>query len=99
MKKITMITVLFLLATPLAWSAEKMPPANSEIRDAGNKFCQVSGDKVSKADSAEYAGKRYGLCCKMCANKFKKNPAKYLAQMATQEANPAQAPAHDWHMQ
>ena len=49
--------------------------------DAGNKFCPVSGDKVSGKHFVEYNGKRYGLCCPMCENKFKKNPEKYLAQM------------------
>ena len=97
MKKIAIVTILLLLIGPLAWSIEKAPPASSGVVDAGNKFCPVSGDKVSGKHFVEYNGKKYGLCCPMCANKFKKDPAKYLAKMAAQEANPKVASAHKGH--
>jgi len=51
---------------------------------AGNKFCPVSGDKVGK-DFVVHEGKRYGLCCAMCAKEFKKNPKKFIAKMEAQE--------------
>ncbi len=58
----------------------------SGIVNAGNKFCPVSGDKVSeKAGVVEYKGKNYNLCCPMCAKKFLKDPEKYLAKLKTQE--------------
>ncbi len=65
--------------------------AETAVVNAGNKFCPVSGDKVSgKAGMVEYQGKRYGLCCPMCAAKFKKDPKKYLAKLKTLEKS-----AHD----
>ena len=65
----------------------------SAMTDAGNKFCPVSGDKVSGKDFLEHEGKRYGLCCAMCTKDFKKNPKKYIAKMEEQEkAGEAGAP-------
>ncbi|MSR77198.1 MAG: YHS domain-containing protein [Candidatus Omnitrophica bacterium] len=55
--------------------------AFAEVTAAGNKLCPVSADPVDKNISAEYNEKSYGLCCKMCINKFKKNPEKYLQEM------------------
>ena len=47
------------------------------LMEMGNKQCIVSGDKVDGKHFVEYQGKRYGLCCRMCANKFYKDPEKY----------------------
>ncbi len=71
MKKIilTMFTVLLLGSTNLF---------AAELIDAGNKMCPVSGDDVSGKSFVEYQGKRYGICCKMCSDKFKKNPEKFI---------------------
>ena len=85
MRKIVAITIFSFLFAPLAWSIEKAPPKPSSIVEAGNKFCPVSGDKISGKDFVEYKGKRYNLCCKMCAGKFQKDPQKYLMAMANQE--------------
>ena len=52
--------------------------------DVGNATCPVSGDKISGKDFVEHDGKKYGLCCAMCAGKFTKNPDKYLADMKTE---------------
>ena len=79
MKKMVMATLFFVLFAPIASFA---------IMDAGNKFCPVSGDKISGKHFVEYEGKKYSLCCPMCSGKFKRNPAKYLAKMKIQEANP-----------
>ena len=98
MKKIVGVTIFFFLLMPLAWSLDKTPTATSGIVEAGNKFCPVSGDKVSGKNFVEYQGKRYGLCCKMCANKFNKDPQKFIAKMAEQEANPSAAHANPEHM-
>lgn len=49
--------------------------------DAGNQICPVSGDKVSGKDFVVFNGKKYGLCCKPCGNKFKKSPDKYLTAL------------------
>lgn len=85
MKRIVGITIFFLLLTPLAWSIDKTPAATSGVIEVGNKFCPVSGDKVSGKHFVEYKGKRYALCCPMCEKDFKKNPAKYIAKMKKQE--------------
>lgn len=95
MKKIVVITVLVLLLAPAAWPIEKTPPASSSaVVDAGNKFCPVSGDKVSGKDFVEYKGKRFGLCCKQCAGKFKKNPEKYIAKLAGQSEGVSEMEHH-----
>ena len=47
------------------------------VVDAGNKICPVSGQKVDGKNFYEYNGKRYGLCCPMCATTFKADPKKY----------------------
>ena len=93
-KTIVMLTTLFLLIGAFGWALQ----ASAKVTDAENRFCPVTGDKVSEKDFVKHAGKRYGLCCKMCANKFKKDPAKYMAQMAEQEANPNAAAGHEHHM-
>jgi len=49
------------------------------IIDEGNKICPVTGDKVDGKDFYDYNGKRYGLCCSMCAAAFKADPKKYSA--------------------
>ena len=61
--------------TPPAWAAE------GAIVDVGNRVCPVSGDKVSGKHFVVYEGKRYGLCCPHCEKEFKKDPAKYIAQL------------------
>ena len=63
-----------------------VPAVSADAVNGGNKFCPVSGDKVSGKDFVEHDGKKYGLCCSMCAGKFKRNSAKYLAKMEKQEA-------------
>ena len=61
--------------------------------DAGNATCLVSGDKVSGKDFVEHDGKKYGICCAMCADKFKKDPEKFLKAMA----EGSEAPEHAMH--
>lgn len=79
--------ILFLgPATPSFAETTAVVGGGEKIVDVGNKFCPVSGDKVSGKHFVVYQGKRYGLCCPMCENKFKKNPEKYIAQMKEQEA-------------
>ena len=79
------LTVVLFFCTLSTSSLPVALAATSEIVDAGNKFCPVSGDKVSGKFFVTYQGKRYGLCCPMCENKFKANPEKYIAQMMQQE--------------
>lgn len=47
-----------------------------------NKICPVKGEKVdSKVQTVEYQNKTIGFCCKGCASKFKKDPAKYMKML------------------
>ena len=64
---------LLILLSPAAYA--------QTVVDAGNAVCPVGGDKVSGKDFVEHNGKKYGLCCAMCADKLSKNPEKYLAEM------------------
>lgn len=61
--------------TPVGSTKQKA----SAVIDVGNKICPVMGGKVSGENFYEYKGKRYGLCCPMCAATFAKNPEKYSA--------------------
>jgi YHS domain-containing protein len=57
---------------------EKM--VKSEAMNIGNTICPVSGESVEtmgKPYHVEYNGKVYNLCCKACAETFKKNPEQY----------------------
>lgn len=82
MKKIMLILVLTFSFASLSHGAFIYAASETAAVDAGNKFCPVSGDEVSdKVEKVEYHGKRYGLCCPMCAKKFLKDPEKYLAKL------------------
>ena len=69
----------------------------AQFTDVENKFCPVSGDKVSGKNFITHEGKRYGLCCQMCDKKFMANPEKFIAQMNEQEEGQEHHHAHDGH--
>jgi YHS domain-containing protein len=52
--------------------------ADPKIVDVNNKFCPITGNKVSGKDFVVYKGKRYALCCPACKAPFEKNPEKYI---------------------
>ena len=81
-KAVAVFAMLFFVAGLFVW----LPSASADAVNAGNKFCPVSGDKVSGKDFVEHAGKKYGLCCAMCSGKFTRTPEKYIAKMEKQEA-------------
>ncbi len=82
MKRTILMLILILASASFTNSALICATPETVAVDAGNKFCPVSGDKVSeKIEKVEYQGKRYGLCCPMCAKKFRKDPEKYLATL------------------
>ncbi len=86
MKKLLgLITIsAFLSAGPVALAAATTATSETpNVVDVGNKMCPVSGEEVTGKHFVEHNGKRYGLCCPMCANKFKRDPEKYLKQMAS----------------
>lgn len=84
MKKVGGLVFALLMMASLAYGAA--------VVDAGNLMCPVGGDEVSGKDFVEHEGKKYGLCCAMCANKFNKNPEKYLSEMTKSEEE-----NHDHH--
>jgi len=47
----------------------------------------VTGEKVDMNNpvTVEYDGKIYNLCCPMCPDEFKKDPAKYIAKIEAQK--------------
>ena len=49
-----------------------------------NKVCPVLEGKVDKDTpyTAEYQGKKIGLCCAECAEKFKADPGRYMEKFA-----------------
>ncbi|MBI2299769.1 MAG: YHS domain-containing protein [Armatimonadetes bacterium] len=54
-----------------------------------NKLCPVSGDPIDPKVTTELEGKTYAFCCAGCIDKFKAEPAKYLAQLKDFEAKAA----------
>src|SRR3954469_11359617 len=44
-----------------------------------NKICPVEGGDVDPEVTTVYKGKKIGFCCDSCPDKFKKDPAKYMA--------------------
>ena len=95
MKKWMILTlVMVFMSGPIVWSAGTTASTAAQVvADVGNKMCPVSGEEVTGKHFVEYNGKRYGLCCPMCANKFKRDPEKYLKKMGSQGA----ADSHDGH--
>ena|SRR3989338_8056173 len=85
MKVLALVTLLVFSTVPLTWSVEAVTPDTQLITDTGNKFCPVSGDKVSGKHFIEYGGKRYSMCCPMCKKDFNKNPEKYIASLENRE--------------
>lgn len=79
---LVLILVMVSMSGPAGWSAGTTASATAGVTDAGNKMCPVSDEEVTGKHFVEYNGKRYGLCCPMCANKFKRDPEKYLKKMA-----------------
>lgn len=66
-------------------SAPAIHPVQREdgIIELNNEVCPVSGKPVSGKHFFEHEGVKYGFCCKMCINDFKKNPEKFALSMDT----------------
>ncbi|MBI4115721.1 MAG: YHS domain-containing protein [Candidatus Omnitrophica bacterium] len=76
----------------VSWAGQVLPKTATDVVDAGNATCPVSGDKVNPKVSYIYEGKKYHFCCAMCIKDFKKDPKKYIAQLEKGESQ------HDGHM-
>jgi len=84
MKKMfgVLIVLAFIGSVCFAQEAVKKSSASMEassVADEGNKMCPVTGQKIDGKSFFEYNGKRYGLCCSMCADTFNGDPEKYSA--------------------
>ena len=78
------IVVAGIFISGVVYAASDMAASSTQqqkatVTDVGNKICPISGDKVDGKNFYEYNGKRYGLCCPMCAATFKVDPEKYSA--------------------
>lgn len=77
MKKLMVTLVILAFAFPVwvpglsAQAAEGEAVMEQEVVvEVGNKVCPVTGNPVSGKDFVEYKGKRYGICCPACKDKF-----------------------------
>jgi len=78
-----------LAANPVSEKADKPAKAADSAPAYPLTTCVVSGEELgSMGKPVEYTHKEEGkpdrvvlFCCKMCVGKFKKEPAKYLAQI------------------
>jgi YHS domain-containing protein len=88
MKPLALLTGILLLA--LASCTQSTGPSAMDAMtpiDLHNTKCAVTGDDVGSSKlTAIYQGKIYHFCCDDCPTAFKKDPAKYAAEVA---ANPA----------
>lgn len=99
-KVVVLVLTIVLTQSFFPQGAVAAPTQETGVVDVGNKFCPVSGDEVSGKSFMVYEGKRYGLCCPMCEDKFLKNPQKYIAKMELQEKGESVAhedQAHHMH--
>jgi len=84
MKKILGVLVVLAFVGSICFAqgtVKKLPTPTkaSSVADEGNKICPVTGQKVDGKNFSVYNGKRYGMCCPMCAATFKADPKKYSA--------------------
>jgi uncharacterized membrane protein/YHS domain-containing protein len=79
MRQVLAIVLAILLANVLAQSARAAdtPPADA------NKMCPVMTDTPAKSSRVvEFQGQKIYFCCQDCIAKFKRNPQKYLPNLA-----------------
>lgn len=85
MKRIISLSILMVFALGMISLPSVFAEDPGIVMNAGNKYCPVGGEPVSGQDFVVIDGMRYGLCCAMCAKKFKADPEKYKANMLKQE--------------
>ncbi|GMV98370.1 MAG: YHS domain-containing protein [Phycisphaerae bacterium] len=62
--------------------AEKSASAGeSKAMTVAQKNCPVGGHAIDPAVYTEYEGKKVYFCCPKCIDKFKSDPAKYMAKL------------------
>jgi|SRR5690606_34635511 len=63
---------------------EETTAVAKEVKEgkAFNVICPVSTEEIDDPVLVEYKGKVYGVCCKSCLKKFKKDPEKYISRLS-----------------
>jgi Cu+-exporting ATPase len=65
--------------TPGDGQAATVPPAPAPRKLERDPVCGMSVDPTKAASTAEHEGKLYHFCCRGCAEKFRRDPERYLA--------------------
>ena len=76
--------VLMVMGVVIAGEQETQPADKEAVAQTVKKqtVCPVMGGQISTNVYADANGKRIYFCCKGCPAEFKKNPAKYIINLA-----------------
>lgn len=77
-KHVLLLVAAALVAAPLTY--QFAIAAEKEFK----AFCPVSGGPAKEANAVDHHGRKVYFCCKNCPDSFKKEPAKYSAQVNAQ---------------
>jgi len=81
MKKVSRFAQLVILCTGAMFMTAMAAEKGAEPVVKKQTMCPVMGGKINSAVYADYEGKRVYFCCAGCVEKFKKDPAKYVAKV------------------
>ncbi len=72
-----------LISPSRIWAdAPATQPTTQAVADKPvNTRCPITGDPIDPKITYVYDGKTYAFCCDDCVDKFKKDPAKYAANV------------------
>src|SRR4051812_35147054 len=75
------VVLCLLMACSYTFGADSAKDSSKKKEESKpiNKICPVEGGDVDPAVTTVYKGKKIGFCCDSCPDKFKKDPAKYMA--------------------
>ena len=74
-------SVIFMVLSGSAclYAADQSAPGAPAVKQVKPQtLCPVLGNKIDKKLFVDYEGKRIYVCCPMCIDKVKKDPAKYV---------------------
>lgn len=71
---------------------------NASVTSPEQKLCPVMERAIKKSIYVDHEGRRIYFCCPMCIDKFKADPAKYIAIVdAELSGSPAAKPSGSGH--